>query len=1356
MKEFKSITRLSHVVLTLSVILALLAGATSIAAAADIAVDLTSDTGTYPASAAAYIDSGITVTCTDSLTGGTVNINGFVSGDTLTYIDGGGVSGSYNSSNGVLTITGTASADAYQTFLRNVKFSTGSTTGTRTIEIVLSNTSGNVMFYGGHYYQYVPTGMNWHDAKAAADLMTYPGVAGNGYLATITSAEENAFISQKLGSDAWIGGSDEAAEGTWRWLEGPEAGHLMSEYSTSWASGEPNNWSGDEDYTEIYVADGTWNDLQGAQNYGYVVEYGYTTYSLTGGSGSASKAITIVTKLTPSYTAPGDQTATYGQTLADVTLPSGFSWEASTSTSVGNVGNHIFTVKFTPDDTVTYNVVTGINVTIQVSQAIPTVTTPAPAAVTYGPAKTLNDIPLSSEWSWDSASTVPTVGNSGYAVSYTPSASELLNYDFSGIDGWNSGTDTVSRIALLTVNKALPTVTTPAPGSVTYSPTATLADITLSAGWTWDSDSTVPTVTNSGYAVTYTPADLSNYDYTDISGWDAASSTVKRTVALIVNKATPGYITPVGLTAVYGQTLADVSLPAGFTWEALTATAVGNVGSHSFTVKLTPTDTANYNSISGISVSIEVSQAIPTVNTPTPAAVTYDPAKTLNDISLSSGWSWDSASTVPTVGNSGYAVTYTPADLLNYDYTGITGWDVTGSAVKRVVSLTVNKEIPTVTTPSLSMITYDPGTTLGGITLPSGWTWDDPSVVPTTSNAGFAVTYTPADLANYDYTGIDGWNVAENAVKRVTSLSVNKADPVVTWPTIGAITYGHTFRNAVGTNGLSDIAGDFVIEDPAVIPAAAGSPYSKTLYFEPSYAECYNTLSTPAVITVNKADAVLGDIVCADRTYNALPLSPSAIIISGEGTILFTYSGTGITGTTSVAPTGAGIYIITATLPASSNFNEAVKIKTGVAIWHRSSSTKPTADVVVNGETQSADIKTGTNAEGQSVTTVTLDPAKVIAQLEENNSNPNIVIPVSGGADVAVGGLTGDMIKTMETKDATVELKTETETYTVPASEINIDAVSKQFGQSVALSDIDVHISISKPSGDTVKVVADAAAAGGFSISVPAVNFSISCTYGGKTVDIRHFNAYVERTVAIPAGIDASRITTAIVVDADGTTRQVPTKITLVDGKYYAVINSLTNSTYAVIWNPVAFSDVASHWAKDSVNDMGSRLIVSGVDENNYKPDRDITRAEFAAIMVRALGLVPGTGETGFSDVKASAWYAGYVQTAAEYGIISGYSDTAFGPADRITREQAMSMIARAAKITGLDASVEESQIDSILAGFADAASVSNYARSSIALCIEAGLVSGKSSSAVAPKEDITRAEVAVIVEKLLRQSDLI
>lgn len=353
-------------------------------------------------------------------------------------------------------------------------------------------------------------------------------------------------------------------------------------------------------------------------------------------------------------------------------------------------------------------------------------------------------------------------------------------------------------------------------------------------------------------------------------------------------------------------------------------------------------------------------------------------------------------------------------------------------------------------------------------------------------------------------------------------------------------------------------------------------------------------------------------------------------------------------------------------------------------------------EILVNGKIENAGTATTSTEGNKTVTTITVDPQKLEQKLAAEGNNAVVTIPVNSNSDVIIGELTGQMIKNMENKGAVLEVRTEKAAYTLPAQQISIGSISEQFGAQVALQDIKVQIAISKPATEAVQIVDSSAKQGEFSIIAPPLEFNVKCTYGDKTVEVKNFNAYVKRTIAIPDGVDPSKITTGVVMDPDGTVRHVPTKVTVIDGKYYAVINSLTNSLYSVVWHPLEFKDAANHWAKEAINDMGSRMVISGV----------------------------GNGM--------------------------------FGPMDKITREQAMTMIARAMNITGLKAKLANGEIDKLLAGFGDAAKSADYAKNGIAACVKTGIVSGKNGNLIAPKDNITRAEVVVIVQRLLQKSGLI
>ena len=152
---------------------------------------------------------------------------------------------------------------------------------------------------------------------------------------------------------------------------------------------------------------------------------------------------------------------------------------------------------------------------------------------------------------------------------------------------------------------------TPTLEAVTYG--VKLSEITLPKGWTWEDGEIIPTVTNTGYTAYYTVTYYTNYDWSNVDGWDSEEHCVKRTLTLTVNKADPAYEEPTGLTAIYGETLKDVVLPKAdngtWSWQDVETTPVGDAGVQKFKVTFTPIDIDNYNVINDIEVTITVNQA---------------------------------------------------------------------------------------------------------------------------------------------------------------------------------------------------------------------------------------------------------------------------------------------------------------------------------------------------------------------------------------------------------------------------------------------------------------------------------------------------------------------------------------------------------------------------------------------------------------------------------------------------------------------------------------------------------------------------------------------------------------------------
>ncbi len=273
----------------------------AISQATTVSVTGTTTTSTITNNVATIVDAGLTITADGTITGFTVMITGsYTSGDILAYtgtLPSGVTAGSFNTTSRSIQFTGTTSAANWQAFLRTVTLRTTSATcyqEQRQVSFIAGYKFYNNL--NGHFYEVSATTSTWQSGFANAATQSYFGRLG--YMATITSQAENSFISKILAADSWIGATDDysyintalgtttyanqsASEGKWYWASGPEKGTQMSTANqvnisgvyNSWNGGEPNN-AGNENFAEIYVASGNWNDLNGTQGYKSIIEYG--------------------------------------------------------------------------------------------------------------------------------------------------------------------------------------------------------------------------------------------------------------------------------------------------------------------------------------------------------------------------------------------------------------------------------------------------------------------------------------------------------------------------------------------------------------------------------------------------------------------------------------------------------------------------------------------------------------------------------------------------------------------------------------------------------------------------------------------------------------------------------------------------------------------------------------------------------------------------------------------------------------------------------------------------------------------------------------------------------------------------
>ncbi|HBT48871.1 MAG: S-layer-like proteiny domain protein [Caldanaerobacter subterraneus] len=188
-------------------------------------------------------------------------------------------------------------------------------------------------------------------------------------------------------------------------------------------------------------------------------------------------------------------------------------------------------------------------------------------------------------------------------------------------------------------------------------------------------------------------------------------------------------------------------------------------------------------------------------------------------------------------------------------------------------------------------------------------------------------------------------------------------------------------------------------------------------------------------------------------------------------------------------------------------------------------------------------------------------------------------------------------------------------------------------------------------------------------------------------------------------------------------------------------------STYGAFEYDKQFKDVPKDlWAYDVINVLASKHIIKGMDDDNFAPNAKITRAEFAALMIRALGIPEEPYKGEFEDVKAGAWYANAIEAAYRAGIMMG-DGKKMRPDDPITREEMAAVIMRVyAKMTGY----KEENIGNTV--FKDNDSISEWARNVVANAAKLGIVKGYEDNTFRAKNNATRAEGVTLLYRILEK----
>ena len=312
------------------------------------------------------------------------------------------------------------------------------------------------------------------------------------------------------------------------------------------------------------------------------------------------------------------------------------------------------------------------------------------------------------------------------------------------------------------------------------------------------------------------------------------------------------------------------------------------------------------------------------------------------------------------------------------------------------------------------------------------------------------------------------------------------------------------------------------------------------------------------------------------------------------------------------------------------------------------------------------------------------------------------------------------------------------------------------FGPDVDFNDVEISIDVLDSDEDKIKFVENVKESGKFSIMVPPVDFNVTLKYNGKTVEIDKFNAYIERRILIPSDINPYSISTAIVVEPDGSLKHVPTRIEYVNGQYYAVIKSRTNSTYVLIDMQVAFQDIEGHDAQASILNLARKLIINGVSADLFDPEGLVTRAQFSAMISRALGITGKSDSVQFTDVQKDSWYYEYIMSASSFDLIDGSRSKSFNPDGYVTVGQAAKIMDRSMTLTGNRLSVSLDEYNEYTDIYKDRDKIAQSVLLSMARLKKAGIYFNYEDTETRANEFVTRAQAVMMIEQMLKASGLI
>ena len=949
-------------------------------------------------------------------------------------------------------------------------------------------------------------------------------------------------------------------------------------------------------------------------------------------------------------------------------------------------------------------------VTVTIAKADPEVTAPVPVTgltytgeeqelITAG-ATTGGTLVYSLEQNGEYTETIPT-GTA--AQSYT------VWYKVQGDANYN---DTEAASVTAVIGNALAEVTIlPTANTLTYTGSA---QALVTAGEADGGEIQYSLSKDSGYSDTVpTAADAGDYSvWYYVKGDENHSDTDPVEVKITIAKATPAYTVPTDLTATYGDTLADVTLPDDWSWNDPDTTSVGNVGENTFAATFTPTDTANYNTVTeNLTVSVSAKDI-------TGAVITLGGSLTYTG--------QEQAQQITSVTVDGLTVTYT--------VTGNTGTDA--GAYTLTVTGTGNFTGTATKGWSIAKANYDGPTGVLGTVLAN---WSDKVTLPDVpAGASYgAASYDGSDGAVKDlsieggvlsYTGgesitvdqaykitvqVDGGKNYEDYTITVTLTGSDKQTLTITGVTAQGGTYnGQTQAGYTGTPSAEGYDGGFTVTYNTAdgkAPTDAGT-YTVTIAIPEDDAQYvgstdlqFTIAQKPLTVSVPSPSVYVGDSVPElALTYTGLVdgerVTPSEdpvfAITKSDGTVIALEDAVKTAGTYTITWSNAGDTTFTG------DANYAIQTVTAgtLTVSTRSSggggSSNITTEITKNPDGSTTTTVTNKTTGTVTETTTWPDGSKEVIETKKDGTVTTTTTDTAGNQIQVVQNTDGSSKTTVDNKDGSGSVTiVDADGNIISQATLSEAAVAaaQAAGEAVVLPMPELPVTTDRENAPTVTV--DLPVGGSVKVEIPVENVTPG--------------------------------TVAVLVKANGDEEIIKTSVTTGNG---VAVTLNDGDTVKIVDNSRDFADVPdNYWGAEAVDFAVSRELFAGTSATTFSPDTAMTRAMIVTVLARFEGVDITTGDT---------WYEAGRQWAMENGVSDGTNMDA-----SLTREQLATMLWRYAG---------SPSVSNDLSNYTDAGTVSSYAQQAMAWCVEQGIIGGTTTTTLSPQGPATRAQVATILMRFI------